>query len=75
MTIIPKTGKKQQALKYNAQQSSSMQMSRESHAERCANTEVFAGQTTRTGSANTAVVCFLRAETGKKISNYCAGER
>lgn len=45
-----------------------MEMSRESQAERCANTEVFAGQTTRTGSANTEVVSFLRAEAGKKNS-------
>lgn len=48
-----------------------MQTSTESQAEGCANTEVFAGQTTGTGSANTEAVWFLRAETGKKKNpNY-----
>lgn len=48
MIISPKTEKKKkQALKCNCQQSSSMQMSKESLSERCANTEVF-GQTIMT---------------------------
>lgn len=75
MTIILKTLKKKQALKRSTQRSS-MQTSTESQAEGCANTEVFAGQTTRTGPANTEVVQFLRAETGKKNNpNYYVGER